>query len=179
MRERSRGVKETANNKGFAMRLKGILGYCLVCTFLAVNPVTAQDPDNTSDGEITTEELLKREKALRESLTEPFQRYEAQLQAVNKTRFPEEKNFVLEVVVEVQEKRIPKNAVDSAWLWTRKNRPNSNYPFVYFERILQLEGERLGFEVPPFDRNIYSRFRFGTGAGIPGLNNGLQNGIRR
>lgn len=167
------------NNKGFAMRLKGILGYCLVCSLLAMNPVMAQHSAIPSDGELTTEELLEREKALRETLTKPFQLYEARLQAVNKTRYPEEKNFVLEVVVEVQEERIPKNAVDSAWLWTRKNRPNTNYPFVYFERILQLEGKRLGFEVPPFDRNIYSQFRFGTGAGIPGINNGLQDGIRR
>ncbi len=154
------------------MRLHLLTGCWIVFATLFTGSLPGQDTETPSTQRTKTEDLLKQEKELRQLLTEPFLQYEQLLQAVNKTRFPEEKNFVLEVAVDVQEKRIPKTAVDAAWLWVRKKRPTTNYPFVYFERILRLEGERVGFEVPPFDQNIYSRFRFGTQPGIPNVTQG-------
>ncbi len=107
---------------------------------------------------------------LRQLLTDGFKQYESQLQAVLKTRFPEEKNFVGSIVYLVQVEKIPKNIVDSAWLWVRKNRPTTKYPFVYFERVLRLEADKLKIHIPEFDRDMYSRAR---------LTQGFQSGFRR
>ncbi len=100
--------------------------------------------------------LTPRERDIESKLTETFQKYEAQLQAVLKTRFAQEKDFVAEVVLFVQEEKIPKNLVDSAWLWVRQNRPFTNHPFVYFERVLRLLGQRADVPIPPFDPSIYN-----------------------
>jgi hypothetical protein len=134
---------------------------------------SAQDTTRGSDGdpaEIANE--------IAKQLTDAFKQYDAQLQAVLKTRFPQEKSFVNQVVLMVQEEKIPKNIVDSAWLWVRKNRPNTRYPFVYFERVLRLEGEKLKIKIPPFDRNLYSQPRFTSGF-QSGVQSGFQSDIHR
>lgn len=94
--------------------------------------------------------------ALLERLDEGFQAYERQLQAVLRTRLLEEKEFIARVIFLVQEEGLPKNLVDSAWLWVRKNRAGTPYPFVYFERVLRLEAEKAGVFLPSFDRTIYT-----------------------
>lgn len=105
------------------------------------------------------EELLELEQELRERLTEKFREYEEFLQAINKTRFPEEKIFVLQVVLEIESGILPKRVVDSAWTWHEAKRPATNHPFVYFERVLRLQADRLNLPIPPFDYGIYSRIR--------------------
>ena len=95
------------------------------------------------------DELIKK-------LDDTWELYDRQLQAVLKTRLIEEKEFVARVVLLVQEEDIPKNLVDSAWLWVRGKRPGTKYPFVYFERVLRLQGERANILIPPFNRNVYS-----------------------
>ena len=76
------------------------------------------------------------------------EKYEAQLNAVLMTRRLEERAYIEQVVQLVADQKLPKRIVDSSWLWIRKNRPNTRNPFVYFERILRLQAEKLGFDVP-------------------------------
>ncbi len=95
--------------------------------------------------------------ALIRDVSEAFERYEAQLNAVLKTRLIEERDFVEQVVDLMQDKKLPKQLVDSAWLWVRNNRPYSSHPFIYFERILRLQAEGQDIELPEFDRSIYSQ----------------------
>ncbi len=89
-----------------------------------------------------------------------FEQYEARLNALLKTRREEEKQFVSEVVNLVQQESIPKQLVDSSWIWVRTRRPFTNHPFIYFERVLRLQAEKLEIEIPDFDREIYSRSSF-------------------
>jgi hypothetical protein len=126
------------------MRLRRLCWSLFALLALPVTIVPAQDtaPDSAAQ---TRERLLK-------ELNEGFQQYESQMQAVLRTRFPQEKDFVAQVVLMVQRDELPRNLVDSAWLWVRKNRPSTKYPFVYFERVLRLRAEKLKLAVPPFDR---------------------------
>lgn len=98
---------------------------------------------------LTLEELV-------EELDENWQEYAKQLQAVVKARLLEEREYVAQVTLLIQTKQLPKKLVDSSWLWVRNNRPATKSPFVYFQRILQLQAEKAGFRVPPFDDRIYS-----------------------
>lgn len=89
--------------------------------------------------------------------TAQFAEYERQLNALLKTRSDEEKKFVSEVVAQVQMGRIPSKLVSTSYQWGRKNRPRTNYPFVYFERVLRIQAKALELEdeIPPFDYSIY------------------------
>jgi len=95
-------------------------------------------------------------KQLLERLDENWQQYAQQLQAVLKTRTMEEREFLARVIVLVQQERVPKKLVDSAWLWVRNKRAGSKYPFIYFERVLRLEAEKGNFLLPDFDRDSYN-----------------------
>ncbi len=98
----------------------------------------------------------------KQSTKDFFDLYENQLQSVLKTRLQEEEDFVAAVIDMVRADKIPKPVVDRAWLWVRNNRVASRYPFVYFERVLRLEAEKLKIEIPDFDRSIYSTARRNT-----------------
>ena len=56
----------------------------------------------------------------------------------------------------VQQGKIPKNLVDSSWLWVRSKRPGARSPFVYFEQVLRLRAEKAKIPIPPFNAKIYS-----------------------
>jgi hypothetical protein len=88
---------------------------------------------------------------------EQWQAYEKQLNAILKTRRDQEKVFVKKVVDRVREGRIPPKLVATSFQWGRNKRPNSNFPFVYFERVLRLQAKRVKLEkeIPPFDYSIY------------------------
>jgi hypothetical protein len=89
-----------------------------------------------------------------------YEEYERLLQAVLKTRRDEEKRYIVQVVGLVRDGRLPKHLVDSCYLWVRSQRPNTDYPFVYFEKVLRLRAQKLRFPVPDFDYSIYSpRYR--------------------
>lgn len=97
-----------------------------------------------------------------------FEEYERRLNAILLTRRDEEKLFVARVVERVRTKRIPAKLVDVSYQWARKNRPDTKYPFIYFEKVLRLQAKKLGLEkeVPPFDFSIYKS----AGQKIPGQN---------
>ena len=86
-----------------------------------------------------------------------FKEYERQLNAILKTRRDEEKEFVGKIVELVRLGQIPSRLVSTSYQWTRQKRPDTNYPFVYFERVLRIQAKALGLEkeIPPFDFSIY------------------------
>ena len=87
-----------------------------------------------------------------------FIEFERQLNAILKTRRDEEKEFVGQVVNQIRLGLIPSKLVTTSFKWVRNKRPTTKYPFIYFERVLRLQAERLGMEdeIPPFDFSIYS-----------------------
>ena len=89
---------------------------------------------------------------------EQFVEYERTLNSVLRTRRDEEKKFIAEVVRQVRIGRIPSKLVSTSYGWIRNKRPTTNYPFIYFERVIRLQAERanLASEIPAFDFSIYS-----------------------
>lgn len=87
---------------------------------------------------------------------EGFEKYEARLNAVLMTRRTVEKEYVAKIVKGVKDGEIPLNLVDQAWIWVRDKRPNTQYPFVYFARVLKLRGDQIKVKIPEFDFSIYS-----------------------
>lgn len=84
-----------------------------------------------------------------------FRDYEAKIQALLKTRLPEEKEFVTLVMNKVRAGEIPEKMVETSYKWVLNKHPNTNYPFVYFERVLRIQGEKAEIEIPPFDYEVY------------------------
>lgn len=88
-----------------------------------------------------------------------FEDYEQRLNAILKTRRDEEKEFVQRVVNRVKNGDIPERLVETSFKWVQNKRPNTNYPFIYFERVLRIQAKRLEMEqkIPTFDYDIYNR----------------------
>jgi len=89
---------------------------------------------------------------------EQFTEYEQQLNSLLRTRRNEEQAFISAVVTQVRLGRIPSRLISTSYGWVRTKRPGTNYPFIYFERVLRLQAEaaNLGAEIPRFDLSIYS-----------------------
>lgn len=88
-----------------------------------------------------------------------FEDYEKKLNAILKTRRDEEKAFVKAVVEKVKTGKLPSKLIQTSFQWVRNKRPNTKYPFIYFERVLRIQATKVGFraEVPAFDYGIYSQ----------------------
>lgn len=86
-----------------------------------------------------------------------FDEYERKLNALLKTRHDAEKIFVGQIVDQVRLGKIPSKLVGTTYSWVRNKRPNTNYPFVYFERVIRIQATAIGLEdeIPPFDYTIY------------------------
>jgi len=85
-----------------------------------------------------------------------FADYEAKLNAILKTRRNEEKEFVAAVLTKVRAGEIPVPMMESSFLWVINNRPDTKYPFVYFERVLRVQAKLAKVEIPEFDYQVYS-----------------------
>lgn len=86
-----------------------------------------------------------------------FEEYERQLNAILRTRREEEKEFVARVVELIRTGEIPAKLVDTSYQWVRNKRPNTDYPFIYFERVLRLQAKQIKLDkkIPVFDYSIY------------------------
>ena len=86
-----------------------------------------------------------------------FEEYERQLNAILKTRRDEEKEFVAQVVAQVRIGKTPAKLVQTSYQWVRNKRPDTDYPFIYFEKVLRLQAIaiKVQAEVPAFDYSIY------------------------
>lgn len=87
-----------------------------------------------------------------------FVEYERQLNAILKTRHDAERAFIGDLVTLVRLGRIPSRLLSTSYQWGIKNRPNTNYPFIYFERVLRIQATQIGLgnEIPGFDFAIYN-----------------------
>ena len=90
---------------------------------------------------------------------QPLIAYEKQLNAILKTRFAEEKEYVRKVVKLVSQEKIPRKVVDTSFKWVLNKRPLTNNRFIYFQRVLTLQGKKLRLPIPPFDDSFYRRRR--------------------
>ncbi len=88
-----------------------------------------------------------------------FEEYERQLNAILLTRIDAESEFVGEIVDRVRTGALPPRLVQTTFQWIRIRRPDTRYPFVYFEKVLRLQATRLalGEEIPAFDYTVYLR----------------------
>ena len=86
----------------------------------------------------------------------PLQLLERQLNALLKTRLPQEKEFIASVVKLVKDDKLPRKLVNTSFKYVRNRRPGTKYPFVYFVRVLDFQAKRARIAVPEFDFKIYS-----------------------
>jgi hypothetical protein len=84
-----------------------------------------------------------------------FDRYEEKINALLKTRRNEEKQFIADVMAKVRAGEIPEPLIETSYKWVLNKKPDTKYPFVYFERVLRLQAEKVGVEIPAFDYEIY------------------------
>lgn len=93
-----------------------------------------------------------------------FEQYEQQLNAILKTRRDEERLFVSQIVAQVRAGRLPSKLIQTSFRWVQNKRPDTNFPFIYFERLLRLQADKAGIAstIPPFDFEIYRQFDNGT-----------------
>ncbi|MFT5302844.1 MAG: hypothetical protein ACI87E_004032 [Mariniblastus sp.] len=86
-----------------------------------------------------------------------FAEYERQLNAILKTTRDEEKVFVAKIVLLVRLGEIPSRLVSTSYQWGLKNRPDTNYPFIYFEKVLRIQAKAISLDekIPAFDFKIY------------------------
>lgn len=86
-----------------------------------------------------------------------FEEYERQLNALLLTRIDAEKAFVAGVVEKVRTGAIPSRLVQTSFQWVRVKRPQTRYPFVFFEKVIRLQAAQLGLqdEIPAFDYDSY------------------------
>lgn len=92
-----------------------------------------------------------------------FTDYEERLNAILKTRRDEEKKFVNQVLLQVRAGELPEHLVETSYKWVINKRPDTNYPFVFFERVLRLHATALELEIPAFDYSIYDQRVFQSG----------------
>lgn len=85
-----------------------------------------------------------------------LQEYERQLNAVLKTRRDEERQFLSDLVGQVGAGTVPTELVQTSFKWVRKKRPDTPFPFLYFERVLRILATQQGVEanIPAFDDSV-------------------------
>ena len=86
----------------------------------------------------------------------PLKELERQLNAILKTRLPEEKKYIAVVVDLIEKDKLPRSLVNASFKWVLNKRPYAKSRFVYFVRVLQFLGKREKILIPPFDFKIYS-----------------------
>ncbi len=111
---------------------------------------------NAQDADFLDEELTP----------ELVEQYEQKLNAILKTRSDQERLFIAQLVANVRTGTVPLTLVSTSFQWVRENRPLTKYPFIYFEKVLRLQADRIGVvaAIPPFD---FEGFR-SAGQRLPG-----------
>ncbi len=86
-----------------------------------------------------------------------FVDYERRLNAILRTRRPEEQKFVADLLQKVRQGEVPVPLMESSFMWVLNNRPDTAFPFIYFERVLRLQAEKAEIAIPDFDYAIYNQ----------------------
>ena len=93
-----------------------------------------------------------------------FADYEARLNALLKTRRDEEKKFVSDVIALVKKGTLPERLIETSYKWVMNKRAGTDYPFVYFERVLRIQATIMKLPVPEFDYSIYDQRLYQAGS---------------
>ena len=93
-----------------------------------------------------------------------FLQYEQQLNAILKTRRNEERKFVSDLVANVRAGKLPSKLIQTSFKWVQKKRPETNFPFIYFEKVLRIQATKAGIPstIPEYDFGIYRQFDNGV-----------------
>ena len=85
-----------------------------------------------------------------------LQEYERQLNAVLKTRRNEERQFIKLLVAQIGTGGVSTELVQTSFKWVRKKRPDTTFPFLYFERVLRIIATQqgVGASIPPYDTSV-------------------------
>lgn len=85
-----------------------------------------------------------------------LQEYERQLNAVLKTRRVEERQFISSLVDQIEIGGVSTELVQTSFKWVRRKRPNTTFPFLYFERVLRIIATQqgVGEAIPPFNTSV-------------------------
>lgn len=85
-----------------------------------------------------------------------LQEYERQLNAVLKTRRTEERQFIQRLVTQIGTGAVSTELVQTSFKWVRKKRPDTPFPFLYFERVLRIIAQQqgVGDQIPPYDTSV-------------------------
>ncbi len=85
-----------------------------------------------------------------------LQEYERQLNAVLKTRRTEERQFIKSLVGKIGTGEVSTEVVQTSFKWVRKKRPETTFPFLYFERVLRIIATQQGngAAIPPYSASI-------------------------
>jgi len=85
-----------------------------------------------------------------------LQEYERQLNAVLKTRRDEERQFVKALVAQIAVGGVSTELVQTSFKWVRNKRPETPFPFLYFERVLRIIAQQNGVaaNIPPFNDSV-------------------------
>ena len=110
--------------------------------------------------------------------------YERQLNAMLLTRTAAEKKYVHDVVELVKLGELPAKLVATSYDWIRNERPYTNYPFVYFVRVLELQSAKLKLKedlLPEFDFSQYGSAgqRTADTKGFAGQRSAIQRAMTR
>ncbi len=81
---------------------------------------------------------------------------EKQLNAILKTRLPEERSYISALIKLVDEDKVPRKLLNVSFKYVTNRRAFAKNRFVYFVRVLQFLGEREKVAIPKFDFTIYS-----------------------
>ncbi|MEM9941338.1 MAG: hypothetical protein AAF939_07075 [Planctomycetota bacterium] len=94
--------------------------------------------------------------------------YERQLNAILKTSRDEERIFIAQLVIKIREGKIPSKLANTSFQWIMQKRPDTNYRFIYFVKVLQLQARAINVDdqVPPFDFSVYTAEGQRTGSQI-------------
>jgi hypothetical protein len=93
-----------------------------------------------------------------------FEQYEQQLNAILKTRRDEERKFISDLVLNVRAGKLPSKLIQTSFKWVQKKRPDTNFPFIYFEKVLRIQATKAGIPstIPEYDFGIYRQFDNGV-----------------
>lgn len=68
-----------------------------------------------------------------------------------KARHPTEVTFLEQVNAQVDARVIPADLVDRVFFLVHEEKGDTKYPFIYFERILRMQGTKIGVPIPPYN----------------------------
>lgn len=144
------------NMSYLALRLLRLFSVVCLCGFLA-NAAQAQlnEAANASPFEVQGNDATIAQSGDQFSPAR-LQEYERQLNAVLKTRRDEERQFIKSLVSQIGSGTVSTEIVQTSFKWVRRKRPDTPFPFLYFERVLRIIATQQGQggNIPPFNASV-------------------------